>query len=476
MLWAPGQRGNVKLIVPFPHFRSSCLPCALAGAGLFNGPCAVRRPRPSGASHRQCVELDRGKHAHGERRRPVRRLLRERRLLRRGRATGVAGPAPLMERWDGSSWTCHGQHAASRTVGARRGQLHLHDVLRRRGRAGTARSSNSGTAQHGVSSEVPAATGTSTYLIGVSCTSATFCVAVGQAYGATVRADRTQFEWNDLDAPHHAHPGPGPRPLVQCRLLHRVVHVHGRRHFTEGGSAWPSIGTAPHGPSSPLRIPPAQSIVELKAISCIGPSWCTAAGQGFVTGTGYQTLIELWNGATWSIAPSPNVPTVSNLLQGIDCFSITSCSAVGYTDNGAHRHSPGTGSPGRPRRRRTNGRRPTPGLKAVSCVTDWPCVGLGNSVLATIPSPFAVSAPIARSGYRFVASDGGVFSYGSGAPFLGSMGGSPLNQPIVGMAVMPAGDGYYLVAADGGIFTSAPPRSTARQAACTSTRPSSAWR
>ena len=92
-------------------------------------------------------------------------------------------------------------------------------------------------------------------------------------------------------------------------------------------------------------------------------------------------------------------------------------------------------------------------LNAVACVTDWACVGLGNSDIAGVPSPFAASAPIARCGYRFVASDGGVFTYGTGAPFLGSMGGTPLNQPIVGMAVMPAGDGYYLVAADGGVFS-----------------------
>ena len=63
-----------------------------------------------------------------------------------------------------------------------------------------------------------------------------------------------------------------------------------------------------------------------------------------------------------------------------------------------------------------------------------------------------MSAPIARSGYRFVATDGGIFAYGVGAPFLGSMGGTHLNQPIVGMAVMPGGDGYDLVASDGGIF------------------------
>ena len=69
------------------------------------------------------------------------------------------------------------------------------------------------------------------------------------------------------------------------------------------------------------------------------------------------------------------------------------------------------------------------------------------------PHAYEVDASIARSGYRFVASDGGIFSYGSGAPFLGSMGGQHLNAPIVGMAVMPAGDGYYLVASDGGIFS-----------------------
>ena len=55
------------------------------------------------------------------------------------------------------------------------------------------------------------------------------------------------------------------------------------------------------------------------------------------------------------------------------------------------------------------------------------------------------------SGYRFVASDGGVFAFG--APFHGSTGNLHLNQPIVGMAADPGTGGYWLVAKDGGIFT-----------------------
>ena len=44
------------------------------------------------------------------------------------------------------------------------------------------------------------------------------------------------------------------------------------------------------------------------------------------------------------------------------------------------------------------------------------------------------------NGYWLVASDGGIFSYGS-APFLGSFGGTPLNAPIVGMAAAANGGG-----------------------------------
>jgi sugar lactone lactonase YvrE len=56
------------------------------------------------------------------------------------------------------------------------------------------------------------------------------------------------------------------------------------------------------------------------------------------------------------------------------------------------------------------------------------------------------------TGYRMVAADGGIFSFGE-ATFFGSTGAMRLNKPIVGMAATPTGQGYWLVASDGGIFS-----------------------
>jgi hypothetical protein len=64
----------------------------------------------------------------------------------------------------------------------------------------------------------------------------------------------------------------------------------------------------------------------------------------------------------------------------------------------------------------------------------------------------AVPAAPAATGYWLVASDGGIFAFGA-AGFHGSMGGAPLNRPMVGMASTLSGRGYWTVATDGGIFS-----------------------
>jgi hypothetical protein len=51
-------------------------------------------------------------------------------------------------------------------------------------------------------------------------------------------------------------------------------------------------------------------------------------------------------------------------------------------------------------------------------------------------------------GYWLVASDGGVFAFD--APFRGSLGNLSLNKPVNGLVAY--GNGYLMVASDGGVF------------------------
>jgi len=77
-------------------------------------------------------------------------------------------------------------------------------------------------------------------------------------------------------------------------------------------------------------------------------------------------------------------------------------------------------------------------------------VGVGGVASSAITTPVHPQRA-ASAGYRLVASDGGIFSFG-GAMFHGSTGGTHLNAPVVGSASTPDGAGYWLVASDGGIF------------------------
>ena len=77
----------------------------------------------------------------------------------------------------------------------------------------------------------------------------------------------------------------------------------------------------------------------------------------------------------------------------------------------------------------------------------------GSTGAMTLNKPIVGMSPTADdNGYWLVASDGGIFSYGDAA-FFGSTGAMTLNKPIVGIAPTPDGKGYWLVASDGGIFS-----------------------
>ncbi len=71
----------------------------------------------------------------------------------------------------------------------------------------------------------------------------------------------------------------------------------------------------------------------LRGVTCVSASECWAVGY-YLTDSAAQTLIERWDGTSWSIVSSPNTSTTqSNFLLGVTCMSASECWAVGYYYN-----------------------------------------------------------------------------------------------------------------------------------------------
>lgn len=117
-------------------------------------------------------------------------------------------------------------------------------------------------------------------LNGVSCVSATFCIAVGQHDGATAE-ETSVVRWD--------------------------------------GTAWSTMVSPNTSPTVDNR---------LYAVSCVSESWCVAAGSTF-DGSLSRTLILVWDGSSWTIQTSPNLSASQDYLNGVSCTSATSCLAVG---------------------------------------------------------------------------------------------------------------------------------------------------
>ncbi len=92
-------------------------------------------------------------------------------------------------------------------------------------------------------------------------------------------------------------------------------------------STW-SLGTIPS--------PNALQLVQLASVTCASASFCVAVGnQPGTGGSNTNTLIEQWNGSSWSIVTSPNPAGAGeSQLYGVSCAGPSFCAAVGVSGPG----------------------------------------------------------------------------------------------------------------------------------------------
>lgn len=170
-----------------------------------------------------------------------------------------------------------------------------------------------------------------TYLLGVTCNSATDCWAVGGSHSALIE------HWNGSRWSVVASPA-----FSSISILSDVTCVSTSDCWAVGSyyndvsgrvetliEHWDGVGwSAVNSPNASASIPN-----KLEAVTCNSASDCWAVGSyGAQSTVAQQTLIEHWDGFFWSIVASPNTsPTQENFLSGVTCAGPSDCWAVGHT-------------------------------------------------------------------------------------------------------------------------------------------------
>jgi hypothetical protein len=172
----------------------------------------------------------------------------------------------------------------------------------------------------------------------VSCPTAKFCVAVGYYLNNSLGRNQTLIEswngkrWTIMKSPNTSTSDDNYLDEVSCVSSSSCTAVGSYYGASNGyrqtlieswdGRRWTIV-------SSPNASTSAENI--LYGVSCVSSSSCTAVGYYGASYYDRQTLIETWDGTSWAIVPSPNSSSSdSNLLYGVSCLSSNSCTAVGY--------------------------------------------------------------------------------------------------------------------------------------------------
>ena len=170
----------------------------------------------------------------------------------------------------------------------------------------------------------------------VSCVSESWCIAVGYAAG-------TAFQpiaeiWNGTNWTMQSVPSPSPTLNskfngISCTSTTSCIAVGG----AYSGGVWSTLVEKWDGSSWSIETSansaPTESNV-LNAVSCVSASFCVLVGH--YVNSSYQTLIEVWDGSAAVMQTSANTsPSEDNILNGVSCLSATSCVAVGYHSNGS---------------------------------------------------------------------------------------------------------------------------------------------
>jgi hypothetical protein len=216
-------------------------------------------------------------------------------------------------------------------------------------------------------------------LRGVSCVSASECMAVGDytTESTVALAERWNgTEWVSQIPPNPAGAKQSTLSSVSCASSSECIAVGSYLNssnvevlFSEGwnGTAW-SIQTTP--------APTGSEQSTLHSVSCVSAKVCTAIGASHTASAGWVNLAERWSGTAWSIQIAPATQNSYWRFGGVSCASSSECIVVAGQSsarwNGSEWTSEPVFAPAEPVGYEAYE------LRSVSCLASKVCIGVGS--------------------------------------------------------------------------------------------------
>jgi hypothetical protein len=169
-------------------------------------------------------------------------------------------------------------------------------------------------------------------LVGVSCTAANACTAVGY-YVNDSRSDVTLAErWNGKKWTIQTTPNPTGSQFslvsVSCPAAKACIAVGQYQKVIKHSAHEALFAERWNGKKWTAQLMPTKDYDNAGGVSCPATDACTAVGSYSLGGpTGY-TLAEYWNGRKWTIQSTPS-PGAGAELVGVSCTASDTCTATG---------------------------------------------------------------------------------------------------------------------------------------------------
>ena len=188
-------------------------------------------------------------------------------------------------------------------------------------------------------------------LTGVSCATPDACTAIGPArdgFSGILVTFASRWNGNSwrrqrtVSAPGGSRREGGTLHGVSCSAPTACIAVGAFDVLPPGGQLNSTLAERWNGarwsvlptPRPPDDAGTIEYTAGLNAVSCTSPRSCIAVGS-FADASGFQVpLAEHWDGSIWTLQATPRTPAGGNtgdaVLLGVSCASATACTAVGY--------------------------------------------------------------------------------------------------------------------------------------------------